>query len=80
MDIFSQLLLSQNDFKYTFIIKNTFYGILNSAYTCIDCHTEITTWSNFCKLEVQVMKNIDTSIQKTNIVSNNIKRHWVGTN
>ncbi len=45
--------------------KNTFYGILSSTYTCIACHTVSTTSFNFCELEVQVMRNIETGIQKS---------------
>ncbi len=65
--LFPELVLSQNEFKYTSAIKMTFYVILNSTYTCIGCHILIPTSSNFCDLEVPSMRNIQTGIQTSKL-------------
>ncbi len=48
--------------KYSSIIRNTFYGIINSTHTCTACKWVTTTSSNFCEREIALESDIGTSI------------------
>ncbi len=48
--------------KYSSIIRNTFYSIINSTHTCTACKWVTTTSSNFCELEIALESDIDTGI------------------
>ncbi len=49
--------------KYTSIIRNTFYGIINSTHTCTACKWVTTISSNFCELEIALERSdIDTGM------------------
>ncbi len=48
--------------KYSSIIRNTFYGIINSTHTCTVCKFVTTTSSNFCELEIALESDIVTAI------------------
>ncbi len=53
---------SQEAMKYTSIIRNTFYGIINSTHTYITCKWVTTTSYNFCELEIVLESDIGTGI------------------
>ncbi len=62
IDCFPGLAFSQKAMKYTFIIRNTFHGILSSTHTCIACKWVSTTSSNFfCELEIALESDISMS-------------------
>ncbi len=48
--------------KYSSIIRNTFYGIINSTHTCTACKWVTPTSSNFCELEIALESDIGTGI------------------
>ncbi len=50
VDLFPGLEFSQETMKYSSIIRNTFYGTINSTYTCTACKLVTTTSSDFCEL------------------------------
>ncbi len=52
MDLFPAFAFLQDAMKYTSIIRNTFYGIINSTHTCSACKWVTTTSSNFCELVI----------------------------
>ncbi len=59
IDLFTGLAFSQEAMKYSSIIRNTFYGIINSTHTCT---APTTTSSNFCELEITLKSDIGTVI------------------
>ncbi len=62
IDLFPGLAFSQEAIKYSSIIRNTFYGILNSTHTCAACRWVTTTSSNFCEIEIALENDIGTGI------------------
>ncbi len=48
--------------KYSSMIRNTFYGIINSTHACTACKWITTTSSNFCELEIAFESDIGTGI------------------
>ncbi len=62
IDLFPGLAFSQEAMKYSSIIRNTFYGIINSTYTCTACKWVTTTSSNFCEFEITLESDIGTGI------------------
>ena len=72
VNLFPGLQLSQANIGYTSAVKDTFYGILNSKFTCISCLTNTTTTSEFNELEVPVCENIKVGIITSK--NNNIKK------
>ncbi len=62
IDLSPGLTFSQEATKYTSIIRNTFYGIINSTHTCTACKWVTTTSSNFCELEITSESNSGTGV------------------
>ncbi len=62
IDLFPGLAFSQETMKYSSIIRNTFYGIINSTHTCTACKWGTTTYCNFCELEIALESDIGTGI------------------
>ncbi len=62
IDLFPGLAFSQEAMKYTSIIRNTFYGIINSTHTCTAYKWVTTTVYNFCELEIELESDIGTGI------------------
>ncbi len=62
IDLFPVLAFSQEAMKYSSIIRNTFYGIINSTHTCSAWKWVTTTSSNFCELEIALESDIGTGI------------------
>ncbi len=52
----------QEAMKYFSIIRNTFYGVIISTYTCIACTMVTTTLSNLCELDIALESDIGTRI------------------
>ncbi len=62
IDLFPGLVFSQEAMKYSSIITNTLYGIINSTHTCAACKWVTTTSSNFCDHEIAPESDIGTGI------------------
>ncbi len=62
IDLFSGLAFLQETMKYTSIIRNTFYGIINSTHTWPACAWLTTTSSNLCEHEIALESDIGTGI------------------
>ncbi len=62
IDIFPGLAFSQEAMKYSSIIRNTFYGIINSTHTSTACKWVTTISSNFCELEIALESDIGIGI------------------
>ncbi len=70
-------------YKYNYIIRNTFYGIINSTHTCTACKWVTITSFNFCELEIALEYDIGTDISmskyynftKQNYLCNSNKSH-----
>ncbi len=62
IDLFPGLAFSQEAMKYNYIIRNTFYGIINSTHTCTACKWVTTTSYNFSELEIALESDISTGI------------------
>ncbi len=62
VDLCPGLAFSQEAMKYTYSIRNTFHGIINSTYTCTACEWVTTTSSNLCELEIALENDIGTGI------------------
>ncbi len=62
IDFFPGLGFSQEAMKYSSIIRNTFYGIINSTHTCTACKWITTTSSTFCELKIALESDNGTSI------------------
>ncbi len=59
IDLFPCLAFSEEAMKYSSIIRNTFYDIINSTHTC---KWVTTTSSNFSELEIALESDICTGI------------------
>ncbi len=62
IDLFPGLTLSQEAMRFTSIIRNTFYCIINSTHTCTACKWVTTASFNFCELEITLESDIGTVI------------------
>ncbi len=60
IDLLPGLAFSQEAMKYSSIIRNTFYGIINSTHTCTACKWVTTPSFNFCDLEITLESDIGT--------------------
>ncbi len=80
IDIFSGLAFPQEAMKYTSVITNTFYGIINSTHTCTACKWVTITSSKFCELEIALENDIGTGISMSKYYNCTKKRYSCNSN
>ncbi len=80
IDLFPGLAFSQEAMRYTSIIRNIFYGIINSTHISTACKLVTTTSSNFCEFEIALESDIGTGISMSKYCNLTKKYHFCNSN